>query len=185
MDNIQPMLVIVSMILGLGVTRVLTGLVAVFRSRLRARLDWVPIVWALSLFFTQIQFWWGINDEPMQITYWRFETFFAFITLPILLFIAAALLLPASEMPAGASLRRHFEDEGRFALLALAVYELAALAANLFLFGDGLLTVAGGATLILGLLQLIAFFAPRRVQVAATLLQVPVIVIGTILVSDI
>jgi hypothetical protein len=36
------------MILGLGITRLLSSVVEVFRSRHRAELDWVPFVWSRS-----------------------------------------------------------------------------------------------------------------------------------------
>ena len=56
MDSFRWISVTFSMILGLGVARLLTSGVALFKSRETAHLDWVPIVWAASIFLWQLQY---------------------------------------------------------------------------------------------------------------------------------
>jgi len=45
MDSFRWVAVVLSIILGLGVTRLLSSAVEVFRSRNQAHLDWVPLAW--------------------------------------------------------------------------------------------------------------------------------------------
>lgn len=57
MNNFPIVATVLSMILGLSVTRLLLGLVTVFRIRRSAKPDWVPLVWAVMLFTIQLDFW--------------------------------------------------------------------------------------------------------------------------------
>lgn len=54
----------VSLVLGLGVTLLLTSLLAAFRARRRVRLDWIPFVWAAYVLAIQGQYWWVTWGTP-------------------------------------------------------------------------------------------------------------------------
>ena len=102
------------MIVGLGVTRLLTSGVAVFRSRGSARLDWVPIAWAACVFIWQIQYWWAIIELADLHETWTLGDFLILLGLALLLFIAAALVLPHSELLDGSDLGESFKRDGRW-----------------------------------------------------------------------
>lgn len=185
MQEFRWISVVMAMILGLGVTRLLTGLIAVFRSRLRAEIDWLPVAWAVSIFMTQLQFWWGMNKDAVVIARWTFMEFTAAATLPMMLFVTAALLLPPNEMGKGDSLRRFFQVEGRFALVALALYNAMTIGANVILFGASPFALWALADVPMIVLPLLAFFAARRaIGVAATLLYLPWALFDAIWISD-
>jgi hypothetical protein len=59
MNNFPIVATVLSMILGLSVTRLLLGALTVFRIRRVAKPDWVALVWAVMLFTMQLQFWWA------------------------------------------------------------------------------------------------------------------------------
>ena len=71
MDSFRWIAVALSMILGLGVTRLLSAFVAVFRSRKHSKLDWIPLAWAGCIFLWQLQFWWAIIELPGLIRVWN------------------------------------------------------------------------------------------------------------------
>jgi|GEM_PF-3674649 len=81
MDAFKWISVVLSMILGLGVTRLLAATVAVFRSRKRARLDWVPLAWAGCIFLWQLQYWWAIIELPGMIQHWTIGSFLMLVSL--------------------------------------------------------------------------------------------------------
>ncbi|WP_166219372.1 hypothetical protein [Pseudomonas atagonensis] len=56
MSNFPIVATILSMILGLSVTRLLLGALTVFRIRRAAAPDWVALLWAVMLFATQLDF---------------------------------------------------------------------------------------------------------------------------------
>jgi hypothetical protein len=162
MDTFRWIGVIFSMILGLGVTRLLAGGVSVFRARHRARIDWLPLAWAFGIFLSQLDYWWSILELPKIVSTWTFGIFAILVSLTLLLFVAAALVLPADELKEGDDLGAAFATDGRFALIALAAYWVLAALANEYVwgapivFGWGLLAAAEIA------LPLIVFAAPSR-----------------------
>ena len=93
-DSFRWISVLLSMVLGLGITRLLSSAVAVFRSRGYARLEWVPIAWAASIFIWQIQYWWAVIELAGMHETWLLVEFLALLGLALLLFVTAALILP-------------------------------------------------------------------------------------------
>lgn len=176
--------VMISMILGLGVARLLTGLVVVFRARGSSRLDWLPLVWAANIFVVQLQYWWAVNNLPPDAPPFTFPTFIAFLLLPTLLYLAAALLLPAAAEDEPAGLYAYFQRAGRWALALLAAYLALAEAANALFFDVPLastLTLLGLPTLLLPLV--VVFARARWLRAAVTIGYLPLLWLMTELAS--
>lgn len=173
------------MVLGLGVARMLMGLIAVFRSRRRATADWLPLAWAAGIFLTQMQYWWAVNGLPHIVDAWTFENFLVLIAFTGLLFISGALLLPPTEMAEGESLREFFETDGRWALLFLSIYFACTLIINTVYFAVDLWEVWALLNLVAMALPLVVFFSrSRTVQVGTTLVAIPFCVVDLIVVTD-
>ncbi|MBL8582475.1 MAG: hypothetical protein JNL61_09640 [Rhizobiaceae bacterium] len=170
MTGFTPVSTIISMVLGLGVTRMLLGLIAVFRSRHRAHIDWLPLAWAAIIFLTQMQYWWAVTHIPPEFQGWSFESFVALTGFTGLLFVCGALLLPPAEMPERENLRTFFETEGKWALLFLALFFALSLVVNVFYFRVGLFEPWALLNLIATVLPLVVFFSSSRaVRAAITL----------------
>ena len=170
MDSFRWIAVALSLVLGLGVTRLLSAAVAMFRSRGRARLDWLPLAWALCIFVWQIQYWWAIEELTGLVATWTLARFLLLLALALLLFLAAALVLPPAELSAGESLADSFERDGRFALICLSAYFLLSLVANAWLWAMPLLSVESATSLALALVPLGPLVGrSRRRAVASTL----------------
>jgi hypothetical protein len=171
MDTFRWIAVTFSMILGLGVTRVLSGAIAAFRSRHHAELDWIPFVWGVAVFVLQIQFWWAIFELPRLVDTWTLLDFMMLLGAPLSLFAAAALLLPAAELDPGESMVAHFERDGRWGLVCLAFYAVFAGLIDFALFGEGLRTqVAPFLVAEIALPLLCVPHALRRARSGLTLL---------------
>jgi hypothetical protein len=162
MDTFHVVMTVLSMVLGLSVTRQLLGLVTVFRIRRQPRTDWVPLIWSLSLLLTQLEYWWALNGLPLTRPDYSFIDFVCLVTLTLMLFLAAALLLPSRPEDEGMGLRAYFESEGRFALLAMAAFTGLAFLANLFFFGAPLLSLWALLDIPLLALLVLGFFARSR-----------------------
>jgi hypothetical protein len=174
MDSFRWIAVVLSIILGLGVTRLLSSVVEVFRSRNQAHLDWIPLVWAGCIFLWQIQFWWGIIELPALIGEWTIGSFLTLVSLTLLLFISAGLVLPPSKLEKNESLRESFERDGRWALVALSVYFVGALFTDWLLWNVSPVSLWGAFLIVLTLLPLLFIWSrSRRVQAAITLVYVP------------
>jgi hypothetical protein len=112
----------------------LSGGVVVFISRTHARLDWLPMAWAACIFIAQLQYWWAVIELASFNETWTIGTFLLLLGLPLMLFAAAALVLPQTELPEGADLREWFNRDGRWALLFLCAYYILAVLANWILW---------------------------------------------------
>ena len=162
------------MILGLGVARLLASAAAVFRARRHAILDWLPLVWSVLIFLQQLAFWWSLEELATMTMKWSFPSFLLLVGLVLALFLAAALILPPSEIDEGASLRAYFEKDGRWGLVAIALFNALAIVINAVFWNAPVVSIPGLVNLVLVILPLVVFGGSRRVQIAATLLYLPV-----------
>jgi hypothetical protein len=174
MDSFRWISVVLSIILGLGITHLLSAAVGVFRARDRLQLDWVPLVWAGCVFIWQLQFWWGIIELQGIVPQWFLGSFLILVSLTIFLFLAASLILPPARFDENGSLRDSFEHDGRWALIALTAYNGLAIVADWVLWGVSPLSWWGALLLVLALLPLVgALNRNRRVQAAITIIYLP------------
>jgi hypothetical protein len=90
MSNFPIVATVLSMILGLSVTRLLLGALTVFRIRRVAKPDWVALVWAVMLFTMQLQFWWAVNALSAVKQSFSFLEFLLLVMLTLSLFVTAA-----------------------------------------------------------------------------------------------
>ncbi len=184
-DSFRYISSILAMVLGLGLTRMLVGLVSMFRSRDRARLDWVPAAWAFCIFVTNLQYWWAVNNLPPGVITWTFELFVALVIFTMLLFVSAALLLPPAEMEQGADLRVFFDREGRWSLLFLSAYFLLTIAVNAVYFGVSILRPWTVLEVAMFVLTLSSFLARSRAAlVLLTVVAVPMFSFYCMALSD-
>ena len=121
----------ISLILGLGTTLLLTSFLTVFVNRRQVRIDWIPLTWALYILFIQVQYYaatWNLNS----LTDWTFMTYASPLMLAGLIFIAAGLVLPIGQGVHPTILRVYFEQDGKWAIAALAARGMVAIFANHF-----------------------------------------------------
>jgi hypothetical protein len=180
MDTFRWISVVISMILGLGVARLLTGALVVFRARGNAVLDWVPLIWAAAIFIQQVAFWWSLEEAAVRLPTWTLGAFLMLVLLVLALFLAASLALPGSDMAAGDSLRLYFDKDGRWALVALAAFNLVVILANWVIWGAGPLSEAVRINVALTVVPLAGFLGSRRVQALAALAYMAIVIWGVV-----
>lgn len=162
MSTFEFFSVALTFVLGLGVARLLVGGLYVFRNRRRYASDWVPVAWAAIIFLLQIQYWWSIFELEALVEIWTQQIFLTLLTLTLLLFVAGALVLPSSDEHALDDLTDYFQENGRWAMVAVSVYSVGTVIANWLLFGASPFSVAGLAVVGAALLPIAAFVAPSR-----------------------
>jgi hypothetical protein len=104
MDLFEFLMVLVSIIIGLGIAEILTGLARALRSQESVRHYWVHSVLVLTVFIAQIQQWWeswGLREAPQ----WSFFALLMMLMGPVCLFLMAHLLFP--ERLEGSDLREY------------------------------------------------------------------------------
>ncbi|MGE9764663.1 hypothetical protein [Pseudomonas sp. PDM20] len=173
----QWLAVVFGMLTGLGVTRLLSGVVATLRSRATSKIDWLPLIWSASLFLMLLEYWWSTYSLKSLIHVWTYNEFLRLLVSPLLLFFSAALILPVHELKAGETHQEVFESHGHWALLGFSAYyaeyfwEAARYWDNQWFSGWGVFMV------VIILLPIIAFFSSRRVHlvIATAILVIQVL----------
>lgn len=175
MNNFPIVATVLSMILGLSVTRLLLGALTVFRIRRSAPPDWVALVWAVMLFTTQLEFWWAVNSLPEIKRAFSFSEFLLLVLLALSLFVSAALVLPSRSEDEQNGLRLYFEQDGRYALLSLSTYLVLGLIVNVVFFQASPVALWGALDVVMILLPVCTFMAKsRKAYAMLTLIYVPV-----------
>jgi uncharacterized membrane protein len=120
MDEFEYITVLLSIILGLGVTQLLSGFARLLRDgRSLARAWWVIVI-VLTLLIGILQVWW-VSFIWRDVQDWTFFGYIAFMVLPVLLYLLAYLVFPADLHLDGEALAQAFIDRRRpfYAIIAL------------------------------------------------------------------
>jgi hypothetical protein len=108
MSSEEYLSVLVSIVIGLGISHLLTGVGNLLVDRARVRFYWVWGAFVLLTFMAYVQLWWatfGLGGEGVLT---NFFGFLFFMLPPIGLFLMTVLLLPDFEGEGTIDLRRHY-----------------------------------------------------------------------------
>ncbi len=93
MGAFEYLSVLISIILALGMTRVLGGVGEMLQARSRHRIYWVHVIWIVNLFVYLVIAWWIFyrwrDQQP-----WNFYLFLFVLISPTVLYLASLLLCP-------------------------------------------------------------------------------------------
>ena len=151
MEAFEYLSVLLSIVVGLGITQLLAGFGRWLEQR-RTFQAWGPaIAWAAFLLLLHVQTWWTMYGMRGYES-WNFLQFCAVLLQPILLFLLAVIVFPGRGAPHN-DLRRNFMDQRRWffgLLVALVLASLAKDATRLEMPGTANV-VFHGIFLVLGL----------------------------------
>ncbi|MEM7431143.1 MAG: hypothetical protein AAF351_04285 [Pseudomonadota bacterium] len=122
MSNFEFVTVLMSIVVGLGITRILSGFASLVENRQQIELDGVTIVWALNVLGYHLLFWWIVVNNWSDLPEWSFTEFGALFVYGVLIFFCASLIMPQT-VPSGTNMKQRFETIRRpfFALWVLVV----------------------------------------------------------------
>src|SRR3712207_1485139 len=109
MDAFGYISVIFSVVIGLGLSHLLTGFVELVKARRRVRFYWVHLLWVALTFVGHIFLWWSMWNLRL-LRDWDFFSFLLVLLAPVLLYAAASFLIPKLEPDASIDLREYFYE---------------------------------------------------------------------------
>jgi hypothetical protein len=93
MGAFEYLSVLISIILALGMTRVLAGVGEMLQARRHRRIYWVHVIWIVNLFIYLVVAWWIFYRWRNQ-QKWTFLLFVFVLISPTILYLASMLLFP-------------------------------------------------------------------------------------------
>jgi len=163
-SEFQWLAVVFGMLTGLGVTRLLSGVAATLRSRSVSQLDWICLTWSASLFLILLEYWWFAHDLKALVSEWRYSEFLRLLGSPLLLFMSAALILPAHELKPGETHREIFENHGHWALIGISAYYIKIVSDTVIVWHFSVFNLWGVFMFSIIAMPIIAFFSHRRLN---------------------
>jgi hypothetical protein len=85
--------IVMGIVLGLGITRLLTGVAGFVQHPQRRQVYWVHLGWVLFMLLSLTHFWWW-EFWLYAITDWTYELYFFLVAYAVLLYFLCALLFP-------------------------------------------------------------------------------------------
>ncbi|GAA5071645.1 hypothetical protein [Lysobacter panacisoli] len=180
MDAFNYLAVMVSMVLGLGLTQLFAGIGNMVQIRRRVKPYWLHYVWVVLAIGLHLQMWWSF--WMMRVVQDWTYTGFAFVLLgPALLVIASHVLLP--EMIDGTidTERHYYDTRGVFFCLLAAAGAWALVLEAVMGLRSLLVPVRAVQLAGIGLMLLCAWSPNRRVHAVCTLLVIAMLISTTLL----
>ena len=155
---------LVSIVLALGITHLIAGLSSILRSEGKVRLCWLQLTWSLIVLVVQVSVWWRYWDLSAQESWGLFQ-FMSLLLVPILLFLAARVIMPDVIRDDTYDLRAHFEQVRKEFFWTMFIMLATSLVIRPVFFDEPFLTVERApAALIVLLLPVGAFVSDRRIH---------------------
>ena len=173
--------VLISIVLGLGITQIVTGVADIIHRWSKVKLYWPHLLWIVLVFFLHLQEWWLLFDLR-TVTEWRLPTFFLTILYPINLFILARVLFPGDQS-AENDMREFYLANYRKFFLLVAVLALTSLVDNIFVhqypIADSVISILLALVMLFGAVRGIESEETHKVLVTILL----IVMLGSVAVN--
>ena len=127
MSPFEFVTVLISIILGLGITQIMSGIADQIHQWDKVKLYWPHMLWVVLVFVLHVQQWW-LTYELRVITSWRLPFFLFEILYPINLFILARILFPSAGEAAFTDLKKfYFQNYRKFFVMVIILSTLSAI----------------------------------------------------------
>lgn len=169
MTQFEFLSVALSFVLGLAITVLLSSLLTAFRARQKTRMSWLPLIWAFYLLVIQFDVWWEVYGL-VSLEHWTAGAFVLLLAIVLLLFAASGLVLPTRLGDYPEDLDEYFQQDGRWAVGVVGLFQATAIIANTALFDVAIFGLMNIWNILAIAITVVVVGAKRRViQVAATL----------------
>ena len=181
MELFEFLMVLVSIIIGLGVAEVLTGVARNLRHSDSVQRDWVHTVLVAAIFLALLQQWWE-SWSLRGATEWSFPALLMMLAGPVCLFLIAHLLYP--EEVAGSDLRKYYSDVSRPIWILGALGVTGATTFRPLIFGQTLFAADNATSFLMLVVFLVLSVSRRRILHAVLIPAILVLLLlDTLLIS--
>ena len=122
--------VLISIVLGLGLSHLLSRIGELFQARAtyggQVRIYWVQMAWVLIIFVAHVQLWWALFLWTERLEGASFFDFILVLLGPVTLFLASRIVLPDLEDNPTIDLKHYFHAIRPWLFTVLAIYPVVA-----------------------------------------------------------
>jgi hypothetical protein len=129
MSPFEYVIVLISIILGLGITTILTGLAEMIKHSRLSRIYAPHAIWIVLVFVLHVHEWWE-NYSLKSISVWKLPMFLFILLYPINLYVLAHLLFP-SEIKSGVSSKEFYLSNFRRLFISAIILDVLSVIHNL------------------------------------------------------
>lgn len=114
MDQFEYVVVLTSLILGLGIAQILTGIADVLSNYKNSSLYLPHSLFVIQIFLLHIQEWWINYEYASIIDNWTLKIVLSILAYPILLYLMARMIFPTGIRGSETDFKAYYEDQWRF-----------------------------------------------------------------------
>ncbi|NOT73863.1 MAG: hypothetical protein HOP08_02970 [Cyclobacteriaceae bacterium] len=126
--------VLISIILGLGITQIMTGVADLVHQWNKVKLYWPHLLWIVLVFILHIQEWWE-TYQLHDFDEWRLPTFLFLSLYPVTLFILARILFPFNVQDGPIDLKEFYYANFRKFFISTMILTVLSIASNIIVRG--------------------------------------------------
>jgi hypothetical protein len=134
MDPFSYLSVLLSIVLGLGLSHLLAGAAQLVRYRVAVRSYTPALLWMAMLFLLHVQVWWSVFDLH-RVKVWTFFGFMLVLLIPVLTYLLTYLLVPDFGREGPIDLRTQYYESRRWFFALLMLLPLVSLAQEYTVWG--------------------------------------------------
>lgn len=127
--------ILISIILGLGITQLLSALSELLYHFKKVRFYWPQLCWVVFVLFLHIQDWfitYQLKDKPA----WHFGELLFILLYPVALFMVAKLLLPTNDEEESRDMRSFYMSQYPVLFIVMAITIVLAILFNSWLLSE-------------------------------------------------
>ncbi len=130
----EYVIVLISIILGMGITQIVSGLASIIHRWEKVKIYWPHLILVILVFLIHIQEWWAAYDMR-DYAYWRLPTFLFIILYPVNLYILSRILFPISWRGPVIDLKKFYYQNYKRIFLFTITLDVLGIIDNIFLSG--------------------------------------------------
>jgi hypothetical protein len=151
MTPFEYVTVLISIVLGLGITQIVTGVADIIHQWNRVKIFWPHLLLIFLVFFLHIQEWWILYDLK-NTSEWRLPIFLFAILYPILLFVLARILFPSEWNLPSIDMQSFYFDNYRKFFLVIGILALLSISDNVLIQHRPLIEQIFHLSLLIGMI---------------------------------
>jgi len=163
MEPFEYVVVLTSLILGLGIAQILTSVADIFSNLKNVNIGYTHTLLVMVVFALHIQEWWYSYQYAHQVEVWTLPLVLFLLIYPISLFTLARMIFPTGLRGHETDLEAYYYDQWKWFYIIFLFTPIISLLQNMIISGYGIQTQVLQIALALVILSFLVFKIKNRI----------------------